>query len=639
MPGMPGSGWQVMASFRRDDSVKQEKLKPGTVKRIAGYARGYVRELVLFLGLNALMAGIVVANPLLFKWIIDWGIVPRNSAIVMWLALTVAALALVEAVLGLAQRWYSARVGEGLIYDLRAEVFEHVQRQPIAFFMRAQTGALISRLNSDVIGAQRALTSTLSSIVSNVISLILVLITMIWLSWQVTLIALVLLPIFIVPAKWVGKRLQKISRESMVLDAEMSSLMTERFNVAGAMLAKLYGRPAEESEGFSERAGRVRDIGVVEAMYGRVFFTALTLVAALATAMVYGVGGVLAVDGTFKLGTLVALAALLTRMYGPLTALSNVQVDVMTALVSFDRVFEVLDLKPMIDDSPDARPLPRAVTSNGQAPVVEFDHVSFSYPAAEDVSLASLESIARNDSAPSREVLRDVTFAAAPGGLVALVGPSGAGKTTITHLVSRMYDVSAGAVRVGGHDVRDVTQESLRDAVGVVTQDAHLYHDTIRANLRYARPEATEDELFEALRAAQIGDLVESLPDGLDTVVGDRGYRMSGGEKQRIAIARLLLKAPGVVVLDEATAHLDSESEVAVQRALKTALAGRTSIVIAHRLSTIREADQILVIDGGRVVERGRHADLLAARGLYAELYHTQFARQADGDAALDAVG
>jgi ATP-binding cassette subfamily B protein len=613
-----------MASFRRDDSVTQQKLKPGTVKRIAGYARPYVRELVIFLVLNALMAGIVVANPLLLRAIIDEGIMPRNATVVVWLAAGVAALALVEALFGLAQRWYSARVGEGLIYDLRTEVFEHVQRQPIAFFMRTQTGSLISRLNSDVIGAQRALTTTLSSVVSNVISLILVLITMIVLSWQVTLIALVLLPIFIVPAKWVGKRLQKISREQMVLDAEMSSLMTERFNVAGAMLAKLYGRPAEESETFAERAGRVRDIGVTAAMYGRVFFTALTLVASLATAMVYGMGGVLAVDGTFKIGTLVALAALLTRLYGPLTALSNVQVDVMTALVSFDRVFEVLDLKPMIDDSPDAKPY----AADGVAPAVDFDHVSFSYPAAEDVSLASLESIARTDSAPSREVLRDVSFTAAPGGLLALVGPSGAGKTTITHLVSRLYDVSEGAVRIGGHDVRDITLESLRDTIGVVTQDAHLYHDSIRANLEYARPDATEEDLVAALRAAQIWDLIESLPDGLDTVVGDRGYRMSGGEKQRLAIARLLLKSPSVVVLDEATAHLDSESEVAIQRALKTALAGRTSIVIAHRLSTIREADQILVVDNGRVAERGRHDELLDAGGLYAELYHTQFARQ-----------
>ncbi|MGH3387326.1 MAG: ABC transporter ATP-binding protein, partial [Actinomadura sp.] len=505
---------------------------------------------------------------------------------------------------------------------------------PVAFFMRAQTGSLVSRLNTDVIGAQRALTTTLSSVVSNVISLVLVLIVMISLSWQVTLIALVLLPIFIVPAKLVGRRLQGISREQMQLDAEMSSLMTERFNVAGAMLAKLYGRPADESDMFSGRAGRVRDIGIVAAMYGRVFFTALTLLAALATAMVYGVGGVLVVDGHFELGTLVALAALLTRMYGPLTALSNVQVDVMTALVSFDRVFEVLDLKPLIDDEPGARPLPAGTSrTNGTdraAPPIEFDDVTFRYPAGAEVSLASLESIARTDSAPGRDVLFDVSFTAAPGELVALVGPSGAGKTTITHLVSRLYDVTGGAVRIAGQDVRDTRLESLRAAIGVVTQEAHLFHDSIRANLLYARPDATDDELLDALRAAQIGDLVAAMPDGLDTIVGDRGYRLSGGEKQRLAIARLLLKAPSIVVLDEATAHLDSESEAAVQRALRTALTGRTSLVIAHRLSTILEADQILVVDAGRIVEHGRHEELLAADGLYAELYRTQFAGRSE---------
>ncbi|MDN3355348.1 ABC transporter ATP-binding protein [Actinomadura sp. DC4] len=622
---MPDNGWMVMMSFRRDNSVVRERLKAGTVRRIAGYATPYVRELVLFLVLNAIGAVIVVANPLLLKAIIDRGIVAHRTGVVMALAITVGVLALFEAVLGLAQRWYSARIGEGLIYDLRTQVFDHVQRMPVAFFMRAQTGSLVSRLNSDVIGAQRAITTTLSSVVSNVISLILVLITMFVLSWQVTLIALVLLPIFIFPAKWVGKRLQKISREQMVLDAEMGSLMTERFNVAGAMLAKLYGRPADESAMFSARAARVRDIGVISGMYGRVFFTSLTLVAALATAMVYGVGGSLVVDGSFQLGTLVALATLLTRMYGPLTALSNVHVDVMTALVSFDRVFEVLDLPPMVAEKPDATPLPAVA----DAPAVEFDNVTFSYPAASEVSLASLESIARTDTAPSREVLHGVDFRAEPGGLTALVGPSGAGKTTITQLVSRLYDVSDGAVRVAGQDVRDATLESLRGAVGVVTQDAHLFHDTIRANLVYARPDATDEELADALRAAQIWELVDDMPDGLDTVVGDRGYRLSGGEKQRLALARLLLKAPSVVVLDEATAHLDSESEAAVQRALKTALAGRTSIVIAHRLSTIREADQILVIDGGRVVERGRHEELLDGGGLYAELYRTQFAGQA----------
>jgi ATP-binding cassette subfamily B protein len=623
--GMPDNGWMVMMSFRRDNTVVRERLKPGTVRRIAGYARPYVRELVLFLVLNAVAAVVVVANPLLLKGIIDHGIAQHRSGVVVTLAIIVGALAIVDAALGLVQRWYSSRIGEGLIYDLRTQVFDHVQRMPVAFFMRAQTGSLVSRLNSDVIGAQRALTTTLSSVVSNVISLILVLVTMLVLSWQVTLIALILLPIFIFPAKWVGKRLQKISREQMQLDAEMGSLMTERFNVAGAMLAKLYGRPDDESTMFSDRAARVRDIGVIAGMYGRVFFTSLTLVASLATAMVYGVGGSLVANGSFQLGTLVALATLLTRMYGPLTALSNVHVDVMTALVSFDRVFEVLDLPPMVAEKPDAKPLP----ATGDAPAVEFDDVVFSYPAASEVSLASLESIARTDTAPSREVLHGVDFRVDPGGLTALVGPSGAGKTTITQLVSRLYDVSGGAVRIGGQDVRDATMESLRDAIGVVTQDAHLFHDTIRANLVYARPDATDEELTEALRAAQIGDLVEDMPDGMDTVVGDRGYRLSGGEKQRLAIARLLLKEPSVVVLDEATAHLDSESEAAVQRALRTALAGRTSIVIAHRLSTIREADQILVIDDGRVVERGRHEELLDRGGLYAELYHTQFATQA----------
>ncbi|WP_084551324.1 MULTISPECIES: ABC transporter ATP-binding protein [Actinomadura] len=649
MPGTPGNGWQVMASFRRDSSVTQQKLKPGTVKRIVGYARPYVRELSLFLALNTFASLIVVANPLLLKAIIDRGIVPGRQSVVVWLAVGVAALALVEAVLGLAQRWYSARVGEGLIYDLRSQVFAHVQRQPVAFFMRAQTGSLVSRLNNDVIGAQRALTTTLSSVVSNVISLVLVLVTMLILSWQVTLIALLLLPVFVLPAKWVGKRLQRVSREQMKLDAEMSSLMTERFNVAGAMLAKLYGRPSEEEENFSGRAARVRDIGVVAAMYGRVFFTALTLVAALATAMVYGVGGSLVVGDALELGTLVALATLLTRMYGPLTALSNVHVDVMTALVSFDRVFEVLDLEPLIRDRKDARGLaearraaagahgpdgadaPRAATAAPAAPAIEFDHVRFAYPSADEVSLASLESIARADSAPGREVLHDVHFTVRPGQLVALVGPSGAGKSTITHLVSRLYDVSDGAVRIGGADVRDVTLESLRAEIGVVSQDAHLFHDSIRENMRYARPDAADEEIREALEAAHIGGLVDQMPEGLDTVVGDRGYRLSGGEKQRLALARLLLKAPSVVVLDEATAHLDSESEAAVQRALASALAGRTSLVIAHRLSTVREADQILVIDGGRVAERGRHEELLLRGGLYAELYRTQFARQSDG--------
>ncbi|WP_460363450.1 ABC transporter ATP-binding protein [Actinocorallia lasiicapitis] len=612
----------MMASFRRDPSVKDEKLKPGTFRRILGYARPYKRELVWFLLLNSLAAVSVVAGPLLIQAIIDKGVVPKNTAVVVWLALGIAGLAVVDAVLSLAQRWYSARIGEGLIYDLRTQVFDHVQRMPVAFFMRTQTGSLVSRLNNDVIGAQRALTTTLSSVVSNVITLVLVLTAMLYLSWLVTLIALVLLPVFVIPAKLVGRRLQKISREQMVLDAEMGSLMTERFNVSGAMLAKLYGRPSEESELFSRRAGRVRDIGVVGAMYGRVFFTALALVASLATAMIYGVGGVMAVDGSLQIGTLVALTALLSRMYGPLTALSNVQVDVMTALVSFDRVFEVLDLEPMIAEREDAVPL--APDAAG----VVFDAVSFRYPAADEVSLASLESIARTDTAPGKQVLHDLSFTAGPGELVALVGHSGAGKSTMTHLVSRLYDVNSGAIRIGGQDVRDVTLGSLAAAVGVVTQDSHLFHESIRANLVYARPDATDAELWAALEGAQIRGLVEAMPEGLDTIVGDRGHRLSGGEKQRMAIARLLLKEPSVVVLDEATAHLDSESEAAVQRALQTALRGRTSLVIAHRLSTIREADQILVIEAGRIAERGRHDDLLARGGLYAELYRTQFAQQ-----------
>ncbi|MDF2707928.1 MAG: transporter [Nonomuraea muscovyensis] len=618
---MMGSGFgpQVMASLRRDDSVTKQRLRPGTVRRIARYARPHGRQITAFLLLVMAGAVIVVANPLLMKAIIDDGILPKRPGVVVGLAVAIAVLALVDAGLTLVQRWFSARVGEGLIYDLRTEVFDHVQRMPVAFFTRTQTGALVSRLNTDVIGAQRALTSTLSAVVSNVISLVIVLGAMLVLSWQVTLVALVLLPIFVIPAKWVGRRMSALTREQMRLDAEMSSLTTERFNVAGAMLAKLYGRPEDDAALFGARAARVRDVGVTVGMYGTFFRVALGLVAALATALVYGIGGVLAVGDVFELGTLVALAALLMRLYGPLTSLSNVQVDVMTALVSFDRVFEVLDLKPMVAERPDAVPVPAGPVT------IEFDDVRFRYPAAEEVSLASLESVAKQDTGPSHPVLEGVSFTAAPGRLVALVGPSGAGKTTITSLVSRLYDATEGAVRLNGLDVREATLASLRDTVGVVTQDAHLFHDTIEANLRYARPEAGDEELWEALRAAQIADLVESLPDGLDTVVGDRGHRLSGGEKQRLALARLLLKAPRVVVLDEATAHLDSESEAAVQRALKTALAGRTSLVIAHRLATIREADEILVVQDGRVAERGGHEELLARGGLYAELHRTQF--------------
>ncbi len=615
--------WQTLRSYSREQEIKNQKLAPGTVRRIVRFAAPYKRELAVFLVLVVLDALIVVATPLLFKTVIDKGVVPHRPDVVTKIALAVAGLAVLDAVLSLAQRWYSSRIGEGLIYDLRTRVFAHVQRMPIAFFTRTQTGALISRLNNDVIGAQQAFTSTLSGVVSNVISLVLVAGTMFYLSWQITAISLVLLPVFIIPARLVGARLQAITRESMQLNAGMSTTMTERFNVSGALLVKLFGRLPEESKAFSDNAARVRDIGVVSAMYSRIFFVALTLVASMATALVYGVGGVLAANRELELGTLIALAALLGRLYGPLTALSNVRVDVMTALVSFERVFEVLDLPPMIDERPDAVPLPR-----GAPAAVEFDRVSFRYPTAEEVSLASLESVAVLDNAPSAEVLHDVSFRAEAGQLVALVGPSGAGKTTMTALASRLYDVTSGSVRIADQDVRDLTLDSLRDAIGVVTQDAHMFHETIRSNLLYARPGATEEELAQACRAAQIWQLIASLPDGLDTVVGDRGYRLSGGEKQRLAIARLLLKAPRIVVLDEATAHLDSESEVAVQRALASALAGRTSLVIAHRLSTIREADQILVVDDGRIVERGRHDDLLAAGGLYAELYRTQFERQ-----------
>ena len=639
---MYASQWQAMRGFSRDPSVTKQRLKPGTVRRIAGYARPYRLDLAIFIIAAALDAVVTVSYPVLLGLIIDKGILPKRTDVVLELAGLVVGLAVFDALLTIVQRYFTSRVGEGLIYDLRTQVFSHVQRQPIAFFTRAQTGSLVSRLNSDVIGAQQALTSTLSSVVSSVLQLILVLIALFYYSWLVTVIALVLLPIFIVPARLVGRRLQRLTREGMQLDAAMGSTMTERFNVAGAMLVKLFGKPNAESQVFAGRAAKVRDIGVVQAVYGSTLFIALSLLASLATAVVYGVGGKLVIDGAFQVGALVAMAGLLQRLYGPITALSNVQINVMTALVSFDRVFEVLDLKPLIEDKPDAVPLVVAAQANGsgpggpggpgaQAADIVFDHVSFRYPSPSEVSLASLESIAlpqpeRTDA--SLGVLHGVSFTAPAKELTALVGPSGAGKTTITNLVSRLYDPDEGSVCIGGYDIRDVTQDSLHDVVGVVTQDAHLFHDTIRANLAYARPGATEQELADACRAAQIWDLISVLPDGLDTIVGDRGYRLSGGEKQRVALARLLLKAPAVVVLDEATAHLDSESEAAVQRALKTALSGRTSLVIAHRLSTIRDADQILVIDDGQIVQRGRHEQLLAAGGLYAELYRTQFASQ-----------
>ncbi|GAA1105769.1 ABC transporter ATP-binding protein [Nocardiopsis composta] len=615
-------GPPLYRSLVNDGSSTGTRLSKGLVRRIAGYARPHWRAIALFLVGSSLASAIVVANPLLLKRIIDHGVERQDASLVTALAAAVAGLAVLEAVLGLTNRLLSSRIGEGVIYQLRTEVFRHVQRMPLAFFTRTQTGSLISRLNTDVVGAQRAITSVLQSVVSNLISAVAVITTMFVLSWQITLVALVLVPVFLVPAKLIGRRLASISRDGMNLNAEMSSLMTERFNVGGAMLVKLYGRPEEEAAAFADRAARVRDVGVSQSVFGGLLFTSIGLITALATAVVYGVGGNLVIGGSFQLGTLVALTTLLARLYAPVTALSNVHVEVMTALVSFDRVFEVLDLKPMLREAPDARPLP-------EGPVdVEFDNVSFRYPTAAESSLASLELTPQPDEADAAQVLSGVSFSAPAGSLVALVGPSGAGKTTLTHLVSRLYDPTEGAVRIGGTDLREARSRSVRDTVGVVTQDTQLFHDTVAANLRYARPEATDAELEEAMRAAQLGRLLESLPDGLETMVGDRGYRLSGGEKQRLAIARLLLKGPSVVVLDEATAHLDAESEAAVQQALATALEGRTSLVIAHRLATVRDADRILVLEDGRLLEQGTHQELLAQGGLYTALYRTQFAAQ-----------
>ena len=634
---MYASDCDVVDSLSSDRSIIQQRLKPGSVRRVFSYARPYRGDLALLLAATSMATVITVAIPLLLKTIVDQGIVPRHIAVVAWIAGIVAGLALIGALLSIAERFYSARIGEGVIYDLRTQVFRHVQRQPIAFFTRTQTGSLVNRLNSDVIGAQEALTSTLSSVVSNVLTLILVLAVMLWLSWLVTIVALVLIPMFIVPARLVGRKLQRLTRESMQLDAELSAIATERCNVAGALLVKLFGHPEEDVRLFGRQAARIRDIGVMTAMYGSTLFIALTLLASIATAVVYGLGGGLVIHGAFQLGTLVALTALLSRLYGPITTLANAQVDVMAALVSFDRVFEVLDLQPLVADKPGVVALPVSVTGGGHPPAitpdVEFDRVTFRYPAASEVSLASLESIALPAADAGQCVLREVSFTAPAGRLTALVGPSGAGKTTICHLLARLYDPNSGSVRIGGYDLRDVTLDSLRETVGVVTQDAHMFHDTVRMNLTYARPSATEAELIAACRAAQIWNLVASLPEGLETVVGDRGFRLSGGEKQRLAIARLLLKAPSVVVLDEATAHLDSEREVALQQALTEALAGRTSLVIAHRLTTIREADQILVVDAGQIRERGSHEELLAVGGLYAALCHTQFSRSGLGAA------
>ena len=615
-------GGPMFRAFARDRSVVQEKLSKETLIRILGYARPYRALVIVFLVTIGLDAIFTVIPPLLFQRIVDDGIEVGDASVVTISALLVALVAVLDAGVGMYSRYLSARIGEGLIYDLRRQVFSHVQRQSIAFFTRAETGALVSRLNSDVIGAQQAFTSTLSGVLGNLITVVVILITMFLLSWQITLLALILVPLFLFPARWMGRRLQVLTRRQMIQNAELSTQSTERFNVSGALLVKLFGRPAEEDASYADRAAGVRDVGIRIAMANRYFMTALALVAALATAIAYGVGGNFVINGSLSLGTLLALIALLAQLYGPLTALSNVRVDVMTALVSFDRVFEVLDLPALVSDREDAEDL-----EPGQPTAVSLRHVGFTYPSAREVSLASLESVARKEA--HHEVgpaLVDVDFEVPPGNMVALVGPSGAGKTTITALVSRLYDAKDGQVLVGGRDVRDVTQESLHNVVGVVTQDAHLFHDTIAANLRYAKPDATDAELMSACEDAAIADLIRSLPQGFDTIVGDRGHRLSGGEKQRLAIARLLLKGPDVVVLDEATAHLDSENEQAVQSALRSALRGRTALVIAHRLSTIREADSIVVVDRGRVVETGTHAELLARNGLYAQLYRTQFA-------------
>jgi ATP-binding cassette subfamily B protein len=616
------SVWQTYQSMTRDRSVAQQRVTRGTVRRILSYAKPYQVIIIIFLITLVGASLLSVAQPLLFRRIVDDGISVGNASLVTWTAVAIAGLAIADAALGLVSRWYSARIGEGLIFDLRTQVYDHVQRQSVAFFTRAQTGALISRLNSDVIGAQQAFTSTLGGVLGNLISVTVVLIAMFALSWQITLATLILVPLFLLPARYMGRRLQELTREQMGLNAQMSSQMTERFNVSGALLVKLFGRPDDEARSFSGKAERVRDIGVRMAMANRWFFTALTLVAAIATAVTYGLGGNLVIDGAITLGTLLALVALLAQLYGPLTALSNVRVDVMTALVSFERVFEVLDLSPLVKEPTDPRPLPPGGLS------VDFQHVDFTYPTAAQVSLASLESVAREETAGVGDpVLHDVTFHAAPGTLTALVGPSGAGKSTITALLTRLYDPTGGTVRLGGVDLSEVATSDLRSAVGVVTQDAHLFHETIADNLRYARPGATDDEMRAACASAQILSLIDQLPDGFGTVVGDRGYRLSGGEKQRLALARLFLKAPRVVVLDEATAHLDSESERLVQLALDTALEGRTSVVIAHRLSTIRRADQILVVVAGRIVQRGTHEQLLEAGGIYENLYRTQFAQ------------
>jgi ATP-binding cassette subfamily B protein len=598
--------------------VKNQKLKPGTLKRIASFAIPYKVLLAFFLITVVIDAFLIVATPLLLRRLIDEGVIPKNTELVTSLAFAVGVIAVADALFSMAGRWFSSRIGEGLIYDLRKQIFEHVQRQSIAFFTRTQTGALISRLNSDVIGAQQAFTSTLSGVISNLLGLILVAITMFTLSWQITLISLILLPVFLIPTKWVGRKLQGYTRQFFDLNAQMSATMTERFNVSGALLVSLYGDSKKEKNEFAEKARRVADIGISIAMLNRIFFIALTSIAAVATAVAYGIGGHLAISGELTVGTLLAITALLARLYGPLTALSNVRVDVMSALVSFERVFEVLDLQPMVTDRDNAKDL---VDTNLD---LKFEGVSFIYPKAEEISLASLEIAAKPEIITSGKVLKGISFTVAAGTLTGIVGPSGAGKSTISSLIPRLYDVTHGVISINGTDIRDYTIKSLRNSIGVVTQDSHMFHDSILVNLKYAKADATAIEIEAACKSARIWDFIQSLPNALDTVVGERGHRLSGGEKQRLAIARLLLKQPSLVILDEATAHLDSENEAMVQAALKEALVGRTSIVIAHRLSTIAHADQILVIDNGEIVEQGKHEQLVEKRGLYFDLFERQ---------------